>query len=268
MGTTKKVSTFAFLLVLLAASLFPVAFAQSIPNPSVPEFTLTYGIQSREIPGRTPVYTINPYTGQQEIQQSGSPGYTQEVRAVEIKVTNQPFTSYTDSENHHIVLFYNVSYKGSYENDWHYYYSGGSYGGAFSQSSSDYTLISFTNLPSGGGEIDFRVQAQIGYYTEYHMPYVAYSFHGQVSGWSSPQTIEIPATTPTPHPTFTTPAPKPNPPTPTTTSPAPTNTLLPLDWLGTIALVVLSVIVALLIVFLVLMRRRIRVLESKQSGAK
>ncbi len=49
------------------------ANAQSIPKPSVPEFTLRYVVQPYYIPATTPTYTIDPYTGEQKIQASGSP---------------------------------------------------------------------------------------------------------------------------------------------------------------------------------------------------
>lgn len=226
--------------------------AESITKPSIPEFTLNYTVQSKDVPGTTPTYTTNPYTGQQEIQTPGTPGYHQDLRVIEIKVKNQPFTAYVDGSNY-IALYYNVSYKGYYENDWHYY-------SRVEQSSSGYTLINFTEVPNDGGTMEFRVQAKIGYYTEYHMPFVDHYFTGQTSDWSNTQTINIPASS-----TVS--------PTPTTEpSIAPTGTSNPtvlvfdssLAWLVVGIVVGLVVIVAILVVIVALMRRRISVLEKQR----
>ena len=121
---------------------------------------------------------------------------------IEVTIKNQEFTPYSIDNQHTIYLFYNVSYKGHYGGEWTYYPSG-SYGRHSTaatriyQSNSDYTVVSFS-APSEG-EMDFRVQAQIGYYTESKLyiivpgaPFSEYTFHGEVSGWSNTQTITIP----------------------------------------------------------------------------
>ncbi len=92
--------------------------------------------------------------------------------------------------------------KDIYAGDWTYHPSG-SYARdsntatRIPQSSSDYTVESFS-APTEG-EMDFRVQAQIGYYNEYKeyvmvpgAPFSVYTFFGEVSGWSNIQTITIP----------------------------------------------------------------------------
>jgi hypothetical protein len=183
------------------------ASAQDIPKPSVPQFTLKYEVSQYTIPATTPTYTIDPYTGEQKIQTSGTPSQTAENKTIELKIKNQPFTPYQiDNYKHWINLWYNVSYKGHYENDWKTYFSPHGGSGAFIQKSdSDYTVISFTYLPSEG-KIDFRIQAQIGYYTQFFTPWVDYKFTGQTSGWTNTQTISIPngevsTSSPTPTPT-------------------------------------------------------------------
>ena len=62
--------------------------------------------------------------------------------------------------------------------------------------------------------MDFRVQAQIGYYTSFQdyigfpgAPFTTYTFHGEVSGWSETQTLTIPSALPSPTP-FTSPEPE------------------------------------------------------------
>jgi hypothetical protein len=132
------------------------------------------------------------------------------------------------------------------------------------QSTSDYTVIAFKDLPDNTTSFDFRVQAQIGYFDQYYMPFVAYSFTGQVSGWSDTQTIDVPAISQS-NPTPITPTP--------TTSASPTATTnalggeqTPQDtWVlyGTIA--VLGTVVALLVVAVAVLSRKIKGLERKSA---
>jgi hypothetical protein len=57
-----KLATLLFFTVLTVSSLVMVetAFAQSIPKPSVPEFTLVLVDSSYDVPT---TYSIDPYTG-------------------------------------------------------------------------------------------------------------------------------------------------------------------------------------------------------------
>jgi hypothetical protein len=117
-----------------------------------------------------------------------------ENKTIEITIENQPFTPYTDANNHHISLYYNITYKGHYEETWHRYL------GDFRKASDDaYTVLiklGLNEIPDGS-KIDFRVQAFIGYYTiidnppqqfgdPYHLEYT-----GETSGWSETQTITV-----------------------------------------------------------------------------
>jgi len=175
--------------------------AQTIPKPSVPEFTLKYVVQPYYIPEVTPTYTVDPYTGEQKIQTSGRPSESGNNRTVEIKIKNQHFTPYYDSKNNYVYLAFNVSYKGYFEDEWKYYSN--NYGAGWNQANSEYVTVVFTRLPSEG-QMDFRVRAQIGYYYEYNMPWKTTGFVGQSGDWSSIQTITIPqgsvsiSTTPNP----------------------------------------------------------------------
>jgi|WetSurMetagenome_2_1015567.scaffolds.fasta_scaffold96662_2 hypothetical protein len=210
----KKLGKVACLLLILIITLSIGSLitksvnAQDIPKPSVPEFTLKYKVSQYTIPATTPTYSIDPYTGEQKIQTPGSPSQSGQNRTIELKIKNQPFTSYQiDNYKHWINFWYNVSYKGSFENDWKTYFS--NHGGrGFGQSESDYTVISFT-YPPIKGQIDFRIQAQIGYYTQFFMPWEDYKFTGQSSGWSNVQTISIPdgevSTTSSPNPSTSVP---------------------------------------------------------------
>jgi hypothetical protein len=170
----------------------------SIPKPSVPEFTLRFVDNSYYVPSSTTT-TTDPYTGEQTV--TTEPGYHVYNGTIEVTIKNQEFTPYSIDSQTTISLFYYVSYKGHYTEDWDYY-PPSTYGREYSAifirpSTSDYTVVQI-RAPSEG-EMDFRVQAQIGYYTSTTefiavpgAPFTTYTFNGEVSGWSTTQTITIP----------------------------------------------------------------------------
>jgi hypothetical protein len=193
-------------------------FAQSIAKPSVPEFTLKFVDNSYDVP---PTYGIDQYTGEKVIT---SPGYHIDNRTVEFTIKNQPFTPHADASGNDISLYYNFRFKGPYGDNWAYYpYTGrlyGQYTGFFpdtSASKSDYTVISVSlrslNSPdsptkiSTGSNVEFQVQAIIGYIEVNHTGLSAgnfYNFTGERSDWSNSQTIFISESqTPTPSPATT-----------------------------------------------------------------
>jgi hypothetical protein len=187
--------------VLVLSSLVMVgsAFAESIPTPSVPEFTLTLVAHPYDVP---PTYETDPYTGETTMT---AEGYHVENRSIEITISNQPFTIYKLDNTQYVDFYYNISYKGHYEDKWRYYSYNSNTNWFFRQSGSEYTVISFNQIPTEG-QMDFRVQAQIGYYTEFYgvMGWINYNFTGEVSGWSETQTLTIPEIqTPSPSPEAT-----------------------------------------------------------------
>ncbi len=202
-----------FLVLLAASSLIMVkpTFAQSIPKPSVPQFTLQYFDYISNI---APTTSTNPYTGQNVTTSHGSTFYNE---TVVFTIKNQPFTPYTDSNGKYIGIYYNFRYKGHYEDQWTYLpfnpdgVTGSAWGGMFdrslpyfSQSGSDYTTFVFALtdfVPYGqpalpvGGQLDFQLQAQIG-----NISYASegtqslgnyYSFTGESSDWSNTQTLTV-----------------------------------------------------------------------------
>ena len=214
---------FAFFVSFIVVT---VAHAQiATPAPPVPEFTLKLTDHSYDISSSTTT-TIDPYTGKQTV--TTNPGYHVQNMSIEVTIKNQQFTPYSIDNQQMICLFYNVSFKGHYAGVWSYYPSG-IYGRdsdsvvSIVQSASDYTVIPFA-APTEG-QMDFRVQAQIGYYNVSQLfvpvpgaPFYVYKFIGEVSGWSSTQTITIPetstTTSPSTNPTLTsnpTLSPSPNP---------------------------------------------------------
>jgi hypothetical protein len=139
---------------------------------------------------------------------------------IELTIKNQPF----DKDNiYHYSLVYSVRIRTNNEN-WTDLYDAED--GYPHQSDTDYTVLSYVSgeiayyppadyplapskkvgiLPSYG-QVDFQVQAMIGYRTRswefiggQMLPYV---FEGEKSGWSNTQTITIPdSSVPSPSPT-------------------------------------------------------------------
>jgi hypothetical protein len=235
MGRTSKI--FALFLTLtiviscLALLMVKPANAQTIPKPTLPQFTVRLVDHSYDRPATTPTYTTDPYTGEQKQVTPGSPSYHIENKSIEITIKNQPFAPYNDSNGNYIGLYYNIRFKGHYGTDWTYDpfkpdgVSSKSYGGydmtylvPYTASNSEYTTITYFLGKSGipnYGEVDFEVQAQIGNIQQNGNDFmrrvygVNYIFTGESSDWSNTQTITLgesqtptpsPATTPTPTP--------------------------------------------------------------------
>ncbi len=185
------------------------AFAQSIPKPSVPEFTLKYVDYSYDT---SPTYGIDQFTGKTVVTDEGEHF---DNRSVVFAIRNQPFIPYVDWDNKTIGLYYNFRYKGHFGNAWEYYTfseSGQSwrYGSAFfvfiekspyqelSASNSEYTDITLRlpflfgyGKPPMGTQVDFQVQALIGKITYAGDGY--YNFAGERSDWSNTQILDIPS---------------------------------------------------------------------------
>ena len=230
--------------------------AQSITKPSVPEFTVKYIDNSYDVP---PTYETDQYTGKTIVTHNG---YHVDNSSIELRIKNQPFISYNDSNGNQIRLYYNFRYKGAYTNTWTYYpensngksvihYNGGlgndfeMYPPTYSASNSEYTIVllrlSLLGPPVGNQElpdgvnVDFQVQAMIGYFTRDNYGYIILT--GQSSDWSNTQSITIgkisASTSPNPTPSSN--------PTP---NPTPTPTVPEFSWLAILPLCVSMVFVA------------------------
>lgn len=101
MGSISKWVLLLLVVILTASSLTMVesANAQSIPKPSVPEFTVEFVNASYS------VTTTNPYTGANETQQISN-------NSIKITINNQPF----DNSNNQI--YYNVRAKPHFTENW------------------------------------------------------------------------------------------------------------------------------------------------------
>jgi hypothetical protein len=212
-----KTAILMLITVLVLSSLVMVGsgFAQSNSKPSVPEFTLKYVDNSYDVPS---TYGIDQYTGKTVMTQAG---YHVENKSIEVTITNQPFSPYEDANGETLQLYYNIRWKGHFGDYWYDYnssrqmlmspYSRFDDEGfpilndqfkvatfALGDGSQNSNYVATIRDISADGQVDFQVQAYIGYYTvvqgtpvppfrtpEYHV------FTGETSGWSNTQTLHI-----------------------------------------------------------------------------
>jgi len=222
----KNNATLTLIAVLALSSLIMAssAFAQSIPKPSIPEFKLKYVDTSYDVPA---TYGVDPYTGMNVMTQAG---YHVQNKSIKVTITNQPFTNYEDANGNNIRLYYDIRWKGHFGDYWHslsierrshinstalpliassclmadnvLLYPNSpttvcSYGLGGNNVSNVYS--SQLNEISTGDQVDFQVQAFIGYETKFQTPPSQfdprpadyYLFTGEPSGWSNTQTITI-----------------------------------------------------------------------------
>jgi len=184
MDRTRKSFAVFFILIMAISSLslLMVKPASAETNPSVPQFSLRYLNQT-----------------------------------VEIRIINQYFTP-NILNGHSMGLYYDIRWKEHNEVEWHYFYPHSYLFEATNSVNYDVTDSSVTVVSYGlnskdgdvqlngdfvGKQLDFEVQALIGYYTmittqpneKYHYP-----FDGEISGYSNTQTVTISATSASPSP--------------------------------------------------------------------
>ncbi len=204
-----KAFSLVFVLIL-AMSLFIIAqsvSAQTIPKPSVPEFTLRLHDSSYDIPATT---STDPYTG----QQTTTSGKRIEQRTLEIRIKNVPFTPFqikaVNNLTYEAGFYYNIRFKphfspeSGWENDFGYDQYLNRSSGAETVYRLNMTILydgrievpSWSRLIPDNAQLDFQVQALIG------GPNDAWTFTGEKSDWSSTQTMSVnqyssPSPTPT-----------------------------------------------------------------------
>jgi hypothetical protein len=264
MGAGSKTLALTIILFMVLPSLVVLTAkptnAQTIPKPSVPEFTIQYVAHPYDVPA---TYTIDPYTGETITH----PGYHVENKSRVLVIKNQPLPP--DLSNGEVTVYYQVRYKGHYsDNEWYEVYHLPDYP---VQSDSEYTTISpklniqSKSASTDGAKIDFQVQALIGsiYLVEARLYGGAnyWTFDGEKSDWSCTQTITVNLTTPTPSPsspTPTTPSTSQNPSSTPQQRVVETSVLFGLDWEQTIiaALGIAVVVLAVATVLLLYTRNR------------
>lgn len=216
-----KRATLLLVLMLTASGLIPIMPARgSIPKPSVPEFTLKFVDHSYDVP---PTYGIDPYTGKNVMTQAG---YHVQNKSIEVTIKNQPFSNYKDANGTTVMLYYDIRWRGHFGDYWNDLNSTGielvassslmvdnvlaypnspsttfSYGFG-GNNGSDYYGVHLTGI-SAGGQVDFQVEALIGYYTKIihppspgdvlsgGQPGYHYAFTGEASDWSNTQTVTV-----------------------------------------------------------------------------
>jgi hypothetical protein len=250
MGSISKSFPLILILIIVISSLIMAkpAFAQN-PTPSVPEFTLKL-VGPPYLLNTT--YSLDPNTG----QIVAKIGYTNPYSALEINVKNQPFDSSYGN------LYYNVRVKNhSATDNWVEAYRA-DYFFPKQSNDSDYTNVGFSiegyNFIGtlAGSQVDIQVEAMLGGIFRKSIEFASgYEFRGATSGWSSTQTVTIPANiplSPTPTPSSSTLTPTPTP-TVTSVSSAPNSSLL---LITTIALVVIAFLLVIIISLLLHIRHR------------
>jgi hypothetical protein len=280
--------------MVLVFLLQATVFAQTIPKPSVPEFTVRIVDNSYDVPPTTPTYTIDPYSGQQKEATSGSSGYHVEDKSIEFTIKNQPFTPYTNSAGFHVALYYNFRFKGHFGNEAEWSYdpfenngiSSRVYGGwdmtelvPYEASNSEYTIVTpkLYDIPDYGS-VDFQVQAQIGYILPMgnsfmaRVFYIHYNFTGESSDWSNTQTLSLddnsvssPTVTTTPTTTLTLPSQAPTA-TPTPQIPVDSGSLFNLTSEQAALAVAVVVIAVLAVAVVVLWRKKVRPEKAMGEG--
>lgn len=202
-------------LMVLLLSFFVIggALAQSVITPATLQFTLTYQDNSYVVEPIT-IYTTNPYTGNQAVVGS-TLGAGVANTSITVRITNQPFTPYTDSDNNTVQLYYDVRWKGEFADSW----EGSLFPNVYvaQESSRSYTDIrlGFTSnywtvadlaqisVYALGNPVEVQVRACVGYVTQTGNPPISAinrTFTGVTGDWSSTQTV-FAGKAPTPSPT-------------------------------------------------------------------
>lgn len=220
--------------------------AESIPTPSVPEFTLKFKPLTYYVP---PIYDINPYTGENVTIQEGA---HVENDSIVVTIRNQPFSYSSNGLIYH--LYYNIRIKPHFAENWTELYPStkqpnspydwDNESWSYSmylfpkyqlQSNSDYTVFSYAledlleilwRYPfldtDSDVQLDFQIEAIVGYdsqlwyvehplapeYGGHYEPAIEFE---ETSGWSETHTVIIgESQKPIPSPE-TTPTPSPTP---------------------------------------------------------
>jgi len=156
----------------------------SITKPATPTFTVEEIAYPYDIPPSTTT-TVDPYTGEETTKTY--PGYHVENKTTYIKIKNQPFTPYKNSDGDTMYLYYEYRFKGHYVDYWSEY---NPYNKYYWQSDSEYTLIPFPSIKVPQNcQMDIQVRALIGVVTSVEEWWmigrpVSYNFKGIKGDWS------------------------------------------------------------------------------------
>jgi hypothetical protein len=189
--TLALVFVFAVLSSLMVLTVRPVT-AQATFKPSVPEFTVKLVDNSYDVPPTTTT-TTNPYTGEKTT--TITPGYRVENKSIVITVKDQSFTPYKGTDGYTRVMRYTVEVKGHFSEYWQ------QWDGAF-PSESQYNVLTGHARYIVGDQLDFRVEAIIGYFKQVDL-WFSHFVTEVSSGWSNVQTFTMPGEFSSPLPSQT-----------------------------------------------------------------
>jgi hypothetical protein len=256
MGNISETKAFSLFIVSIVTISYLImikpACAQTIPQPSVPEFSIKITEHSYDVP---PTYGIDQFTGQNITTQEGT---HYEWKTLDFTVINQHYPN-------DYSLYYNIRYKGQYTTNWTELFHAGTYIVAQSGQYSTASFLLSGSYPSSifgdiyrliipaDATVDFQVEALIGTTTRGSIHFGSGdTFSGESSGWSNTQTLNVSdGSTST---VGTTPSSSPN-------STIVTEQKGNFDW-EQIAIILLSVSVVVLAFALVLSRRK----SAKQTS--
>lgn len=248
MGTIKVAFALILISITVAGCLSVLAFkpanAQTIPKPSVPEFTVSYVDRSYDTPVVTRT-TTDPYTGKQATQTYG--GEHIENRTIDVTIKNQQFAPITLSNGSVVQLFYYIRFKGHYEN-WSPSTVNG-YNIRVQASNSEATVATLVlesyglNVPNDGS-VDFQVEALGAIDNIYHFGITDYHIDltpSNESGWSPIQTLNLADSSSSPNSTINA----------TSLNPQ-------LYWPGILAIILVPLLLSALSIALLLKHRRVK----------
>lgn len=194
------------LLVVATTAQFTVN-AQTIPKPSVPEFSVRLVNNSYSTHPITTT-TTDPYTGKQTTVTTPSQYLKDEY--IEVSVKNQPFTPYSidyhNIDSRPVNLYFDVIAQGHFTTDKSIVDESQSQIEDYNSQYTNFTL--YRNEVPSPAVLDFKVRAIIGYLVnqydpeenlpppEIHDPNFVVT--GTTSSWSNPQTLTITSSNPSP----------------------------------------------------------------------
>ena len=183
-----------FIILIITVSILSILMVQpafatqiitktEIPKPTIPQFSLALYDSSYDVPAFS---TTNPYNGQQTTQ----PFSHYEERTLVFTIQNQVLTTFRDN-SYNVNIYYNIRYKGHFDQNQNWielfgpnfgyvnptsgpqtiYIANGTY-------NSEFDIRQFSVGFPADGQIDFQVEALIGY------PTTPTIFTGQESGWA------------------------------------------------------------------------------------
>ena len=173
MGKVRKIMCLLLVVMIAPVSLLAVqpTYVQSIPKPSVPEFTMRYVDRSYDAPPTT-IATTDPFTSKATTETIYS-GYHVENGTIEFIIKNQAYIKNENTTGHWASgLFYQFRFKGNYADVSHWKTEpppSGHFYGYFQASNGAETVISLSlqkmasdhylhGFPNIGDQIDFQVQ--------------------------------------------------------------------------------------------------------------